>query len=179
MNTIEKNSLQIEHLREQINLIHESVVFNFTLFWGIIAVLIAGLSVALVIMIRKWVEFRVDKEIEGFKQELRLFEKQWFRANLTGGWISDEFETPSYSKDYFEWVHLRGAVRGGHAGEFPIFTLPVGWRPAQITTYNIMVGDYPNMSQGKIIINPSGQVIVHARHAEVVYLNGISFQAEK
>jgi hypothetical protein len=74
---------------------------------------------------------------------------------------------PGFWKDPFGTVHLQGFAQGGPLGLSPIFTLPVGYRPAGTATYTVPGGAVLTIEASGAVSGDSG----------AAGLDGITFRA--
>ncbi|MBT4429647.1 MAG: hypothetical protein HOC91_03955, partial [Nitrospinaceae bacterium] len=102
--------------------------------------------------------------------------EEWVTATLQSGWqyYGSGWNTPGFYKDSDGRVHLRGLVRYGSTGG-PIFTLPAGYRPAQMELIVTETGD--PVANGRIDILPDGGVWLRRGANSYVTLDGLSFRA--
>jgi hypothetical protein len=95
---------------------------------------------------------------------------------LVNGWTNAPFGTNNAAVQTFNGiVHLKGAIANGTASE--VFFLPAGFRPASTVYVPI---DLCNSQNGRLIIQPSGEVDVQAEnlfsYAQCfTSLDGVSF----
>ena len=102
--------------------------------------------------------------------------ENWRAATLQNGWANFllSFSACAYFKDSMGIVHLRGVVKNGTIGEFPIFTLPVGFRPVAREMH--VVNTYLDVS-GRVDIMPDGRVFPQKGNSTYLSLDGITFRA--
>lgn len=101
------------------------------------------------------------------------FSGTWANYDVTPGWSH-----AGYRKDASGFVHLRGLVKDGTANS-TIFTLPVGYRPAQQEMFIVPASGGP----ARLRVNVAGTVYTDAATGFVsanayVSLSGIKFKAE-
>jgi hypothetical protein len=90
-------------------------------------------------------------------------------VNFGGGWVE-----AGYRIDSFGRVHLRGLVKDGTVSAVGvIFTLPVGYRPAQAQIFAVD----GNSAYGRLTIQEDGDVIAEVGSNVHFSLNGVSFDA--
>lgn len=96
----------------------------------------------------------------------------WILATLEGGWIaSAPGEEPGYRK-INGVLYLRGRTSNGSSGTG--FTLPVGYRPAQIKRFSVASG--ATTTPALVIVNTNGTVVLVT--GTQPNLSGISFPAD-
>ena len=103
-------------------------------------------------------------------------QEDWIKPMLLNGWtdFGGVYESVSYMKDEFGFVHIRGMVKGGTAGQ-NIFMLPEGYRPLKSQYHICIAADIPRT----LNIQAGGGVLVALAASNAwVTLNGISFKAE-
>jgi len=107
-------------------------------------------------------------------EESILSPESWVAPTLLNSWVNygGGYATAGYMKDALGFVHLKGMVKTGTIGQ-KIFTLPVGYRPAEINIY--AVASYALF--GDVYINASGDVTPNVGSSNWVSLSGIIFKA--
>ena len=103
-------------------------------------------------------------------------QEAWITPTLINGWVSfgGAEDGPTYYKDDFGNVKLRGVVKSGTLS-VSIFKLPIGYRPAKNKYCPVISNNVP----GFVLIDPSGGVIPHAGTSNVfVALDSISFKVD-
>ena len=103
-------------------------------------------------------------------------QEAWFTPTLINGWVSfgGAEAGPTYYKDNFGNVKLRGVVKSGTLS-VSIFDLPIGYRPAKNKYFAVISNNVP----GFVLIDPSGGVIPLAGTSNVfVTLDSISFKVD-
>jgi uncharacterized protein YjbI with pentapeptide repeats len=103
-------------------------------------------------------------------------DNDWVTVTYQNSW--QEYGTPypgaRYRKNKLGVVHLTGLVKGGTVGAYtPIFTLPVGYRPA----WRLMFVSISNNAIARIDVNTDGVVSMAAGSNTGVTLDGITFKA--
>ncbi len=108
-------------------------------------------------------------------KDLKL-DDDWIAPQLAQGWKPYEknsetpYNPPSFFKDSFGLVHLRGLVEGRGGA---IFTLPIDYRPNFRQLF--VVSTYPN-AYGRVDILSSGEVILEQGNPSWVSLDSITFR---
>lgn len=103
----------------------------------------------------------------------------WIAPSLENSWTNygADHETAGYMKDSMGFVHLKGLVKNGTSGV--IFTLPVGYRPAnnERPIYAVMSG----ATIGRCDVNgTTGAVTATSPYSASWFsLSGITFRAEE
>lgn len=69
----EDYALEIEHLRDLITLVQTNVTFTLTIVVAILGVAIAAAGWALYVLARKWVDERVEKELNVIEEKVKSF----------------------------------------------------------------------------------------------------------
>ena len=103
-------------------------------------------------------------------------QEAWITPTLINGWVAfgGAEDGPTYYKDDFGNVKLRGVVKSGTLS-VSIFKLPIGYRPAKNKYCPVISNNVP----GFVLIDPSGGVIPHAGTSNVfVALDSISFKVD-
>jgi hypothetical protein len=102
------------------------------------------------------------------------FENDW--RNFNG-----LYETAAFRKDRDGIVHVRGVVarQSGNGGGSYLFTLPAGYRPADVVLFSVASFDGSgNQSVGSIQIDTDGHVFTYAATDDrFVSFDGVSFDA--
>ncbi|GAA3410381.1 hypothetical protein ACFFNY_21860 [Paenibacillus hodogayensis] len=114
-------------------------------------------------------------------QNTKAPQPQWIAPTLVNSWVAYSGLLIGYVKDIFGFVHLRGIIAGG-ATTFGsvIFTLPVGYRPAQITGVTTLAYNGSDWSLAKLTIGTAGNVFIDSAAGNTqLILDGISFRAEQ
>lgn len=103
----------------------------------------------------------------------------WHAVTFQNSWVNygGTFGPASYMKDTMGFVHLRGVIKNGSVGGFPVFNLPVGYRPAYDTSFAVHSNSAFGVVQVLGQISP-GDVRVLIGNNAFVYLDGVSFLAE-
>lgn len=95
----------------------------------------------------------------------------WIAPTLLNSWAQQaNYTTVGYIKDQFGWVHLRGALVSGTAPNI-LFTLPSGYRPANIAVF----GNDSASGPGRITVKINGDVEPTVAASNNSCLDGISF----
>lgn len=99
-------------------------------------------------------------------------------AALLNAWV--DFSTAlngatGYWKDGMQTVHLQGLLKTGTIG-LPMFTLPVGYRPAKTLQFAIITN--PDVA-GRLKIDPNGDVTPLSGSNVYYSISGITFRAEQ
>lgn len=128
-------------------------------------------------------EQSISQAIErGFDQISRSFnpamgQEGWTNPTLTNSWANfgAGYAAAGYMKDRLGFVHLKGLVKTGTSGN-SIFTLPVGYRPAE----NHYMPGLSNDLISSMVIGSDGKVTVFggAGVATWTTLSHIVFRAE-
>lgn len=93
-----------------------------------------------------------------------------FWTNLGGA-----FTTAAFFRDRAGIVHLKGVIDpGNYCGNCPIFTLPAGYRPAQMHIFNPNTGN--GFVFGRIDITSGGSLFAFAGGPDYLSLDGITFR---
>ena len=103
-------------------------------------------------------------------------QEAWFTPTLINGWVAfgGAEDGPTYYKDNFGNVKLRGVVKSGTLS-VSMFMLPIGYRPAKNKYCPVISNNVP----GAVLIDPSGGVIPLAGTSNVfVALDSISFKID-
>ena len=103
-------------------------------------------------------------------------QEAWITPTLTNGWVAfgGAEDGPTYYKDDFGNVKLRGVVKSGTLS-VSMFKLPIGYRPAKNKYFAVISNNVP----GFVLIDPYGRVIPHAGTSNVfVALDSISFKVD-
>ena len=103
-------------------------------------------------------------------------QEAWITPTLINGWVSfgGAEDGPTYYKDDFGNVKLRGVVKSGTLS-VSMFKLPIGYRPAKNKYFAVISNNVP----GFVLIDPSGGVIPLAGTSNVfVALDSISFKVD-
>lgn len=103
----------------------------------------------------------------------------WITPTFQNGWVNygGLYATAGYRKDGQGIVHLKGLVKDGALGATPVFTLPVGYRPAE--THLFGVASNTTGGAGRVDVTSGG--LVQALTPSVsswVSLEGVIFLAE-
>ena len=101
-------------------------------------------------------------------------QEAWITPTLINGWVAfgGAEDGPTYYKDDFGNVKLRGVVK---SGTLSMFKLPIGYRPAKNKYFAVISNNVP----GFVLIDPSGGVIPLAGTSNVfVALDSISFKVD-
>lgn len=98
------------------------------------------------------------------------FYNSW--TNYGGGW-----DSASYLKDVFGYVHLRGLIANGTIGDVDAFILPAGYRPAYRVLFTVDAATGSHVI-GRVDVTSSGQVRVVAGGSGYTSLNSVVFLAE-
>jgi hypothetical protein len=114
---------------------------------------------------------------------VRAPDRQWHEIDAEGepefenGWDNldpDVYVSAAYRIDPDGRVHLRGIIEGGtDTATTVIFTLPVGYRPAQQESFAIT----SNSAFGDIYVSTGGAVTIAVANTAGLSLSGISFDA--
>lgn len=82
----------------------------------------------------------------------------WIPATLTNGWLNSGGvqSAPAYFKDEMGFVHIKGAIKNGAAGN--IFTLPTGYRPLEQLGFGVKAFNGTSLVMNEITITSSGNV---------------------
>lgn len=100
--------------------------------------------------------------------------QNWTAPSLLNSWVAQSNYMPAgYRKDENNIVHLRGNLTGGAAGTV-IFTLPVGYRPANFGTFAALGSG----GLAWIEIRPNGDVFTATAPSNLTGINGIQFKSE-
>lgn len=102
--------------------------------------------------------------------------QSWQTPTLLNSWINNGggFSTAQYMKDPFGFTHLKGVITGGTSAT-DIFTLPVGYRPAENSIFPVMI--FGN-ALGRCTVYSDGRVYATLASASGFFtLDGISFRA--
>ncbi|MGE7954803.1 hypothetical protein [Lysinibacillus xylanilyticus] len=175
MTTNDTVQLRIDFLNTRISDLTSNMYFQFTLFWALLSVLAALLGLTAYIVIKKFTESRVKKEISEFKKELRNFDLQWFSSVLLMG-FSGNLE---FTKDYFEVVHLRGLINKSSTNQVIEFSkMPVGYRPTRDMIFTIPLTNSDSLEYGLLIIEESGNVILKSRSKGNFSLDGVYYHTK-
>ena len=103
-------------------------------------------------------------------------QEAWFTPTLINGWVAfgGAEDGPTYCKDNFGNVKLRGVVKSGTLS-VSMFKLPIGYRPAKNKYFAVISNNVP----GFVLIDPSGGVIPLAGTSNTfVALDSISFKVD-
>ena len=103
-------------------------------------------------------------------------QEAWITPTLINGWVAfgGAEDGPTYYKDDFGNVKLRGVVKSGTLS-VSMFKLPIGYRPAKNKYFAVISNNVP----GFVLIDPSGGVIPLAGTSNVfVALDSISFKVD-
>ena len=103
-------------------------------------------------------------------------QEAWFTPTLINGWVAfgGAEDGPTYYKDDFGNVKLRGVVKSGTLS-VSMFKLPIGYRPTKNKYFAVISNNVP----GFVLIDPSGGVIPFAGTSNVfVALDSISFKVD-
>ncbi len=103
-------------------------------------------------------------------------QEAWITPTLINGWVSfgGAEDVPTYYKDNFGNVKLRGVVKSGTLS-VSMFKLPIGYRPAKNKYFAVISNNVP----GFVLIDPYGGVIPLAGTSNVfVALDSISFKVD-
>ena len=103
-------------------------------------------------------------------------QKAWLTPTLINGWVAfgGAEDGPTYYKDDFGNVKLRGVVKSGTLS-VSMFKLPTGYRPAKNKYFAVISNNVP----GFVLIDPSGGVIPLAGTSNTfVALDSISFKVD-
>lgn len=101
-------------------------------------------------------------------------QEDFIAPTLTNSWVNyGEFAGAGYRKDTLGLVHLKGLVKGG-ATNNSVFTLPVGYRPAE----KMLFSGHSTLANSYIEINTDG-TIVPSFGSAITYLDlsAITFKA--
>lgn len=118
--------------------------------------------------------------VEGIRQVLREIvnppKNPWIAPTFQNSWVN--YGTPhnvaGYYRDPLVVVHLRGVVKSGTvASGTPIFTLPVGYRPAA-RELRVVIS---NGAIGRCDVYDDGRVCAESGNNAWFSLDGISFRA--
>ena len=108
-------------------------------------------------------------------------QESWHNVGATGepafqnSWVNygAVWANCSYMKDSMGFVHLQGLIKSGVS--YPIFTLPIGYRPSKELYFIANVG---NNAYG-LTINASGVVYTASVGGSFYSLDGVTFKAEQ
>ena len=104
-----------------------------------------------------------------------IFQEAFIAPTLLNSWVNSGsgFQEVGYMKDKFGFVHLRGVCEGGsEVADNVIFTLPAGYRPAQLEIFAVASAN----SIGVAIVNTSGGVLFRAGDNNYFSLSNITFK---
>lgn len=119
-------------------------------------------------------EFRFVERSQSNTIDFLDEEPVWIAPTLLNSWVDfgGTFAQASYYKDQFARVHLKGVVKNGTADT--IFTLPVGYRPAERHVFATIAG---GDTLGRLDVDPDGSVVRQAGN-NAYFCMSISFLAE-
>ena len=103
-------------------------------------------------------------------------QEAWITPTLINGWVAfgGAEDGPTYYKDDFGNVKLRGVVKSGTLS-VSMFKLPIGYRPAKNKYFAVISNNVP----GFVLIDPSGGVIpLSGTSNTFVALDSISFKVD-
>lgn len=107
---------------------------------------------------------------------VNLDDGTYITPTMLNGWVnySSTFQYAGYRKDEYGMVHIRGLVKSGTVPDSVVFTLPVGYRPAN----NHIFSADGNSVIERVDVNPDGNV--YARCASNAWISiECSFKAEQ
>lgn len=113
-------------------------------------------------------------------------QEAWIAPTFVNSWINYGlgFNPCGYWKDSYNVVHLRGLVKNGAIGSV-LFTLPVGYRPANTEGFPVIRAVAPASEVGRLDISNAGIVLCQAFVAastatvDFMFLDGITFRASQ
>ena len=99
--------------------------------------------------------------------------EQWNAPTLLNSWVNkgSPVNPTGYWKDPFGVVHLRGVVKSGTVGQ-AIFTLPIGYRPANDELYAVVSNDV----FGSCNVTSAGNVVAYTGSNVYFCMDGITFR---
>ena len=87
-------------------------------------------------------------------------QEDWINATLQNGWLADL--QPSYFKDNFGFVTIRGSVRDGNlTSGTAIFTLPLGYRPNQRLEFIVKFTSANSVNSGFAMSTSTHTEVLH------------------
>jgi hypothetical protein len=112
-----------------------------------------------------------------------IAQEAWTAPTLAGTWSNygGLYQDAGYMKDSLGFIHLRGLLKAGGAGD-TIFTLPAGYRPSAKLIFSVQVSDGGSYVHGRVDVDTDGTVdlIVPSTVAsgDWVSLDGINFDTQ-
>jgi len=110
---------------------------------------------------------------EKIRTQIASLNGQWITPTLANSWVAFDTRTAKYMRDAQGSVRLKGVLKSGTVGA-TIFTLPVGYRPAETQLFPCV----SNGAFGYITITSAGAVACTVGDNASLFLDGITFKAE-
>lgn len=104
----------------------------------------------------------------------------WIAPTLQNSWVNlgNPWAKAGYRKDSLGFVWIKGCVANGTVGVgTPIFTLPVGYRPA--TNEQVRFACVSNNALGVVNVYATGAVNLEAGSNAYLFLDCVRFKAEQ
>lgn len=174
---IEKLSQEISNLSSNFSTIKDSVYFNITLLWSILAFVIAAIGVALFITARAWVNNRVDNEIEKIRGDIKEKVIQYNEVPfvLMMGWKVKE--TLTYSFDYLDNVWVHGLIEGGiYADGTVIGYIPSNIKSSEDKSFGVLYQTNNGWFPCVLKINTKGEMILDGCRGDTVLISNVFYK---
>lgn len=171
---IDQIANELKNLSDKMNLIDNNVKFNIQIFWGVLALIVAVLGIAIYFLVKQFInhtiETELDKKLEELKQKIVkeiTYENEKIQPTLINGWTSlEDYERLNCWKDNKGFVYLKGVISGGVINHSACY-LPKGYRPNNKITIPVIT--YEKI--GTATINIDGEIHIDKINNQYVEFN--------
>ena len=162
---------EIENIKDYVMMLDDTVKYNITIFWTVLGIGLAAVSLGALAWIKYLVTDEVEKRLEDeVEAKLKGYVKlpDPYTPTLMMGWRGDNVQCWIDEKGY---VHLDGIAYGGVMKQHMI-VLPKGYRPVE----ELKVPLICSLDSGYCIIGTDGSVTIHAHPSAIVRFSNIIFK---
>ncbi|MBY6935178.1 hypothetical protein FDB44_17515 [Clostridium botulinum] len=159
--TIEQIEYELSKLSEKINLINDNVKFNIQILWGVLALIVAVLGMAIYFLVKQYIkstlESQLEKQLKIMKKDfIKQYESENFSYEAPMMEVWEVLQSVVYSRNMHGYINIKGAIIAKDEPKYQkiIFCLPSGFRPKYKINALVMNGEL----NGECVVNTDGTV---------------------
>lgn len=162
---IDQITNELKNLSDKINLIDNNVKFNIQIFWGVLALIVAVLGIAIYFLVKQFINHTIETELDKKLKELKqgiikeiTYEDSKIELVPLNGWSNTDYcQKLVCWKDKQGYTNLEGIIVGGItiAGSVLIF-FPNGFEPNENITMPIVTDN----GIGKIVVKTDRSIVI-------------------
>lgn len=161
--TVEQIEYELSGLSEKINLIDNNVKFNIQILWGVLALIVAVLGMAIYFLVKQYIKTTLDLQL---KEQINIVKKGIIEDLQKEEFILELPRNPSWKliqpivmHKYKEgYIQITGSIifDGEKEGRYnTISVIPYGLRPLEETKFFVMNGEL----NGECVILKDGSIV--------------------